>query len=92
MREPVTIIEIDQVVCKNRWGVSPCEAELSTVFPHKCFNTRATCADPDNFDILTDTDDPPEVERTEETEANWDAGTHEGTIADGDDLIIDWWE
>lgn len=50
-REPVQLVEIDQDICVNVWGVSPCDAALSSAYPHKCFNTRKTCADVPNFDL-----------------------------------------
>jgi hypothetical protein len=49
-RQPITIIEIDQDFCANTYGVSPCTAELGVTGTRKCFNTRATCQDTDNFD------------------------------------------
>jgi len=46
-REPVQLVEFVMPRCANTFGVSPCTA---TAEPgQKCFNTRATCADPDNY-------------------------------------------
>ncbi len=44
-REPVQIVELVQPFCSHTFGSSPCTATGT-----KCFNTRASCADPDNFD------------------------------------------
>jgi hypothetical protein len=52
-REPVTLVEIDQAICVNRFGVAPCAAALLPSVPHKCFNTMRTCADTANFDLDT---------------------------------------
>ena len=54
-REPVTIVEIDQDSCPLTYGVAPCEAALGVTGDAKCFNTRASCQDPDNYqrDFLT---------------------------------------
>lgn len=47
-REPITIVEIDQNICENTFGVFPCTAELAPG-EFKCFGTYATCLDPGNF-------------------------------------------
>ncbi len=49
-REPITIVEIQQPYCVNRYGVSPCTATLSAQNPQKCFNTRRSCQDLANYD------------------------------------------
>ena len=49
-RQPITIIELDQPICNNTYGVSPCTASLGSTGYHKCFNTRETCQDADNYD------------------------------------------
>jgi len=46
-REPIQIVEIQQPLCENEFGVSPCTATGTA--DTKCYNTRATCQDPDNF-------------------------------------------
>ncbi|MCK9231148.1 MAG: DUF2163 domain-containing protein, partial [Syntrophales bacterium] len=38
--------------------------------------------------VITETDVDPEVIRTESTAADWDAGVHDGTVADGDNLKL----
>lgn len=48
-REPVTIVEIDQDVCTLTYGEAPCTAALDVTGDFKCFNTRATCQDPENY-------------------------------------------
>ena len=51
-RQTITIVEIDQDFCTRTYGVAPCTA----VNPqNKCFNTRATCQDPVNYEkgVLT---------------------------------------
>ena len=44
-KAPITIVELEQPRCINRFGTSPCTA---TGTP-KCYNTGATCADLPNF-------------------------------------------
>lgn len=46
-REPVQIVEIKQPFCSRTFGVAPCAATGTA--DEKCYNTRATCLDPDNF-------------------------------------------
>ena len=48
-RETVVLFEIDQPLCTRTYGVAPCAAVLGTSGVRKCFNTRATCQDPDNY-------------------------------------------
>ncbi|MEQ3625993.1 MAG: hypothetical protein ABNH26_08800 [Celeribacter sp.] len=50
-RETVTIVEMEQPFCGNTYGSSPCTASGDAA--RKCFNTRATCQDPDNFALTT---------------------------------------
>jgi len=45
----LSYIEIDVPVCMRTYGVSPCAASLLTTGTAKCFNTRNTCQDIDNF-------------------------------------------
>ncbi len=49
-RQPFEWIEIDQPLCSLSYGVSACAASLGVTGANKCFNTRATCQDPDNYD------------------------------------------
>lgn len=44
-REPVVIVQIDQDLCENVYGQAPCTASGE----NKCFNTRKTCQDPENY-------------------------------------------
>nr|MBO2515129.1 hypothetical protein [Gammaproteobacteria bacterium] len=46
----VEIVEIDIPFCRLTYGVAPCEAELGVTGEIKCFNTRRTCQDIENFD------------------------------------------
>lgn len=50
-REPIILVQIDQDFCANEYGVAPCTAAGE----NKCFNTRKTCQDPENYikDTLT---------------------------------------
>lgn len=47
-RETVQIVELVVPSCALTFGTSPCTATGTA--DEKCFNTRATCLDPDNFD------------------------------------------
>jgi len=49
-RAPVQIVEIDVDQCTRVFGTSPCTAALSADVPRKCYNSYATCRDPENFD------------------------------------------
>lgn len=53
MGKTLTYVEIDYDFCGNTYGASPCAAVLGTTGKSKCFNTRATCQDPDNYDRTT---------------------------------------
>lgn len=44
-REPIQVFEIEQPSCSNTYGVAPCTAAGAS----KCFNTRATCQDTQNY-------------------------------------------
>lgn len=48
-RELQTIVEIEQDFCSLRYGVAPCQAALGITGDRKCFNTRATCQDPERY-------------------------------------------
>ena len=51
MATPVILVEIDQDFCANTYGEAPCTAGGFD----KCFNTFASCQDPNNYDkdVLT---------------------------------------
>lgn len=49
-REPITLVELDLDYCANTYGQSPCAAVLGVTGNKLCYNTRATCQDPDNYD------------------------------------------
>lgn len=44
-REPFVVVEIEQQKCENVYGQAPCTANESV----KCYNTRRTCQDPQNY-------------------------------------------
>lgn len=46
-REPVQILQMSLPRCANTFGVAPCAA--SAAIGGECFNTRATCQDPENY-------------------------------------------
>ena len=48
--ETLTIVEIDQPLCALTYGNSPCSAQLGVTGTKKCYNTRFTCQDPENYD------------------------------------------
>lgn len=48
-RKTVTIVEIDQDLCENVYGESPCTAQVGVTGIRKCFNTRNTCQDVENY-------------------------------------------
>lgn len=47
--EPFEWVEIDQDFCTHAYGTAPCEASLDSGGT-ECFNTRASCQDPANFE------------------------------------------
>jgi hypothetical protein len=49
-REPLQIVEIEQPACVNTYGSAPCTAAVGDTGTRKCFNTRASCQDPTNYD------------------------------------------
>jgi len=49
-RKPFEWVEIDQSYCSLVYGTGSCNAILGTTGGSKCFNTRATCQDPTNYD------------------------------------------
>lgn len=50
-REPVQIVEILQPLCANSFGDAPCAATGTA--DQRCYNTRGTCLDADNFTLGT---------------------------------------
>lgn len=54
-REPLVVIEIDQDLCEEVYSVAPCTAALGVTGDFKCYNTRQTCQDPDNYNVSTPT-------------------------------------
>lgn len=53
-RIPVVIVELQQPACQNVYGSSPCTAAIGVTGVRKCYNTRATCQDLDNYDEVGD--------------------------------------
>ena len=50
-REPIQIVEIQQPLCTNTFGIAPCTASAASGL--ECYNTRATCQDTDNYTLGT---------------------------------------
>lgn len=50
-REVIQIVEIQQPLCANTFGSAPCTATGTA--DTKCYNTRATCQDVENFALGT---------------------------------------
>lgn len=48
-------VEMDVDMCGRTYGKGKCEAKLGKTGCEKCFNTRATCQDPENFKRETKT-------------------------------------
>ena len=46
----VTFVEIDVDHCQLVYGESPCTAALGVTGDRKCYNTRKSCQDPQNYD------------------------------------------
>lgn len=44
-REPIILVQLDQDFCVHTYGESPCTADQET----RCYNTRKTCQDPQNY-------------------------------------------
>lgn len=49
-RIPLQMAQIDLDRCANTYGVAPCTASLGVTGDDKCFECRATCQDPVNYD------------------------------------------
>lgn len=49
-RRRFRVVELDLDFCQLTYSEAPCTAVLGTSGDHKCFNTRVTCQDPDNYD------------------------------------------
>lgn len=48
-RQPLVVVELDLDYCGNTYGSAPCTAAVGVTGTQKCWNTRAPCQDPDNF-------------------------------------------
>ena len=51
----VSYIEITLPRCSLVYGVAPCAAAIGVTGDHKCYNTRKTCQDLDNYDETHET-------------------------------------
>lgn len=51
----LTYVEIDIEVCSLTYGSAPCTAALGVTGERKCYNSKKTCQDTDNFDPETKT-------------------------------------
>jgi hypothetical protein len=49
-REPVQYVELYQPTCIHTYGAAPCTAQVGVTGDQPCWNTRAQCQDPTNFD------------------------------------------
>ena len=49
-RIPQQVVEIVQPLCALTYGTAPCAAALGVTGSDRCYNTRATCQDGDNYD------------------------------------------
>lgn len=56
-KETLLLFEIDQPLCPLVYSEAPCAASLGTTGDKKCFNTRATCQDPDNYRVVAGSPD-----------------------------------
>ena len=50
MAELITIVDLLQPQCSLTYGSAPCAAQIGVTGSAKCYNTRATCQDPANYD------------------------------------------
>lgn len=48
-REPIQVLQVDQDFCTRTYGSAPCTASIAAG-GRKCFNTRGTCQDPENYE------------------------------------------
>jgi hypothetical protein len=49
----ITLVDLLQPVCTRVYGEAPCTAEVGVTGAAKCYNTRATCQDPENYNAGT---------------------------------------
>lgn len=50
-RERIQLFDVDVPRCSRTYGVAPCTAALGVTGTAKCFNTRASCQDPEHLDL-----------------------------------------
>lgn len=47
---PVTLCELRHPKCSHVYGTAPCTAAIGVTGADRCYNTLATCQDPENYD------------------------------------------
>lgn len=86
VREPFVVIELEQDQCRLLYGESPCTAALGTTGTRKCYNTRSTCQDRENYDSKPDVSDSEavrqDVSAAGAVEASFDVSTEEALPSD----------
>lgn len=73
-RIPLQMVQFDLDRCANTYGVAPCTAEIGVTGDDKCFECRATCQDPVNYDpsdTYTITLSKPQSEAPYEERLTW---------------------
>ena len=82
-RETIVIIELEQDQCRLLYGESPCTAALGTTGTRKCYNTRSTCQDRENYDskpVVSDSEAVPQnISSAGPVEASFDVSTEDAT-------------
>ena len=85
-RETIVIIELEQDQCRLLYGESPCTAALGTTGTRKCYNTRSTCQDRENYDskpLVSDSEaEPQNISSAGAVEASFDVSTEDVTPQD----------
>lgn len=85
-REPFVVVELEQDQCRLIYGQSPCTAALGTTGTRKCYNTRSTCQDRENYDSRPGVSDseavPQGVSSAGAVEASFDVTTEEAIPSD----------
>lgn len=75
-REPLVVVELEQDQCRLIYGESPCAAVLGTTGVRKCYNTRSTCQDTENYDASPTVVDS-DTEAKDGKPQGWDVSTAE---------------
>lgn len=86
VREPLVVVELEQDQCRLLYGDSPCAAALDVTGTRKCYNTRKTCQDSDNYDtapLVLDTEVvSQDISSAGAVEASFDVSTEETVPTD----------